>query len=56
MYLARKLIDLSYEDIGRKFGNKDHSTIIYAIKRIEDQKSKNKKVVNHLKDLTALLT
>jgi chromosomal replication initiator protein len=56
MYLCRKLIDLSYKDIGKKFGNKDHSTIIYAIKRIEQQKSKNKKVLNHLKDITALLT
>ena len=56
MYLSRKLIDLSYKDIGKNFGNKDHSTIIYAIKRVEQQKIKNKKVINHLKDLTALLT
>jgi chromosomal replication initiator protein len=56
MYLSRKLIDLSYKDIGKDFGNKDHSTIIYAIKRIEEQKIKNKKVLNHLEDLTSLLT
>ena len=56
MYLSRELIDLSYTDIGKNFGKKDHSTIIYAIKKIKEQKSKNKRIVNHLKDLTNLLT
>ncbi len=35
MYLARSLTSCSYPEIGLKFGGKDHSTIIHAIKKIE---------------------
>lgn len=35
MYISRNLTDLSYPEIGERFGGKDHSTIIHAIKKIE---------------------
>ncbi|MDW7645166.1 MAG: chromosomal replication initiator protein DnaA [Desulfuromonadales bacterium] len=35
MYLSRQLTSFSFPDIGEKFGGKDHSTIIHAIKKIE---------------------
>ena len=35
MYICRNLTSLSYPEIGSKFGGKDHSTIIHAIKKIE---------------------
>ena len=35
MYICRKLTSSSYPEIGNKFGGKDHSTIIHAIKKIE---------------------
>ena len=35
MYLARKYTRLSFKEIGTSFGNKDHSTVIYAVQRIE---------------------
>ncbi|MFA7534744.1 MAG: chromosomal replication initiator protein DnaA [Desulfuromonadales bacterium] len=35
MYLARQLTSSSYPEIGERFGGKDHSTIIHAIKKIE---------------------
>jgi len=37
MYIARQLTSSSYPEIGEKFGGKDHSTIIHAIKKIEKQ-------------------
>jgi chromosomal replication initiator protein len=36
MYLARQLTSSSYPEIGERFGGKDHSTIIHAIKKIEN--------------------
>jgi len=35
MYICRNMTNLSYPEIGAKFGGKDHSTIIHAIKKIE---------------------
>ena len=35
MYLSRQLTDCSYPEIGERFGGKDHSTIIHAIRKIE---------------------
>ncbi len=54
MYLARKLTDDSFPDIGAKIGGKDHSTVIYANNKIqklimEDVKVKN--VVAELEDI-----
>ncbi len=37
MYLSRQLTSCSYPEIGDRFGGKDHSTIIHAIKKIERQ-------------------
>ncbi len=35
MYISRNMTNLSYPEIGEKFGGKDHSTIIHAIKKID---------------------
>lgn len=35
MYLVRKHLDLSYSQIGKEFGGRDHSTIISAYDKIE---------------------
>ncbi len=34
IYLSRELTKASYPEIGEKFGGKDHSTVIYAVKKI----------------------
>ena len=39
MYISRNMTNLSYPEIGDKFGGKDHSTIIHAIKKIEEKMS-----------------
>jgi chromosomal replication initiator protein len=35
MYIARERLKLSYPDIGRRFGGKDHTTVISAYRKIE---------------------
>ena len=36
MYLAKRLTTRSLPEIGRKFGGRDHSTVIHAVRRIEE--------------------
>ena len=36
MYLAKKLTLRSLPEIGRMFGDRDHSTVIHAVRRIAD--------------------
>jgi chromosomal replication initiator protein len=36
VYLARQLTDLSYADIGRALGNRDHTTIMHADRRLAE--------------------
>lgn len=43
MYIARQLSQLSLSDIGKHFGGKDHSTVIYACKQVEERMSKDEK-------------
>ncbi len=35
MYLARKLTRASFPEIGRAFGNKDHSTVVKGVKKLD---------------------
>ena len=37
MYLMRQLTDLSLVDIGRYFGGRDHTTVIYACAKVSEQ-------------------
>jgi len=41
MYLIRNMLNLSLAEIGEFFGGKDHSTVIYAIKKIENLKTRD---------------
>jgi len=43
MYLSKKLTTKSLPEIGRKFTGRDHTTVIHAIKKIEDLMQKDKK-------------
>ncbi len=37
MYLAKKLTSRSLPEIGRRFGGRDHSTVLHAVRKIEAQ-------------------
>ena len=36
MYLAKVLTPRSYPEIGRKFGGRDHTTVMHAVRKIEE--------------------
>ena len=44
MYLAKRLTTRSLPEIGRKFGGRDHSTVIHAVKRIEALRASDREV------------
>ena len=53
MYLVRKLTNLSLPDIGKEF-NKDHSTVLYNIRKVEMALKKGDTTVqNNIRDITA---
>ena len=41
MYLCRKYLDISLDDIGKAIGGRDHSTVLHADKKIKADLSKN---------------
>lgn len=41
MYLAKVLTPRSYPEIGRKFGGRDHSTVIHAVRLIDDLRKRD---------------
>jgi len=41
MYLSKQLTSLSLSDIGKNFGGKDHATVIYSYKQIEDKRARD---------------
>lgn len=56
MYISRKYTDLTFKEIGYLFGNRDHSTVLYAIRKIEKLKSRKKNIKNDINNIVNLLT
>ena len=53
MYLCRELTDLSLPEIGRRFGGRDHSTVIHAINKILKQLPERSACYEQVQELTA---
>ena len=54
MFLAKKLTSRSLPEIGRRFANRDHTTVIHAVKtitRLADQDDEMKKNISQIKNL-----
>ncbi|MFD0452325.1 chromosomal replication initiator protein DnaA [Rhodococcus aetherivorans] len=52
MYLCRELTDLSLPKIGQTFG-RDHTTVMYADKKIRKEMTERRKVYDQVQELTA---
>ncbi|WP_375484616.1 chromosomal replication initiator protein DnaA [uncultured Jatrophihabitans sp.] len=53
MYLCRELTDLSLPKIGEKFGNRDHTTVMHAERKIRAQMAEKLTVYNQITELTS---
>ena len=56
MYLTKKLTTRSLPEIGRKFGGRDHTTVIHAVKKIEELKESNSKFDEDVNLITQMIT
>ena len=52
MYLSKKLTTKSLPDIGRKFTGRDHTTVIHAIKKVEELMAADKKFEYEVQDIS----
>jgi chromosomal replication initiator protein len=51
MYVCRDLTDLSYPEIGRVFGNRDHTTVIHAVEKIGGLMSERRQIYDQVTQL-----
>ncbi len=51
MYLIRSMTNLSVVDIGKVFDNRDHSTVLYSIQRVEDKMKRDPSYAEKVKEL-----
>ena len=51
MYLVRRYTELSFPDIGRLFGNRDHATVQHACKKIKAELSRDADLRNAVQTL-----
>jgi chromosomal replication initiator protein len=52
MYLCRELTDLSLPKIGQQFGNRDHTTVMHADRKIRQQMAERRATYNQVTELT----
>jgi len=51
MYFAKKLTTSSLPEIGRKFSNRDHTTVIHAVKKIEELMNKDNEIKQKVSEI-----
>ena len=51
MYLFRELTDLSFPNIAKEFGGRDHTTVIHAVDRIKTQMKERRQVFQQVQEL-----
>ena len=56
MYLAKQLTARSLPEIGRRFGGRDHTTVLHAIRKIEGEINGNNRLRDEIDELKKLLS
>jgi chromosomal replication initiator protein len=55
MYLAKQLTTRSLPDIGRRFGGRDHTTVLHAVRRIEELRGQDPSISADIETLARKL-
>lgn len=55
MYIARKLTDLSLPKLGQEFGGRDHSTVLHACNKIDEDMENSQEIKKNVDDLISML-
>jgi chromosomal replication initiator protein len=48
MYLAKTMTSRSLPDIGRRFGGRDHTTVIHGVRKIEELRVSDAQIADDL--------
>jgi chromosomal replication initiator protein len=56
MYLAKQLTARSLPEIGRRFGDRDHTTVLHAVRKIEGALADNPRLKNEIDELKKMLS
>jgi len=56
MYLARENTDLTFPDIARRFGGRNHTTVMHAVKRTADHLTTDREAFDTVRELTERLS
>ena len=56
MHICRELTDLSLPKIGTHFGNRDHTTVMYATKKISSEMREKRYIYNQVSEIIQKIT
>jgi chromosomal replication initiator protein len=55
MFLSKRLTAKSLPEIGRRFGGRDHTTVIHAVRKIEELRSLDSQIAEDVELLRRML-
>ena len=55
MYLAKTMTPRSLPEVGRRFGNRDHTTVLHAVRKVEELITTDKQMAEDIETLKRLL-
>ena len=55
IYLCRQMLDLPYNYIGKQFGGKDHTTIMYSVTNIEEKLKENRELREEMENIKRII-
>ncbi|WP_130470206.1 chromosomal replication initiator protein DnaA [Candidatus Magnetaquicoccus inordinatus] len=55
MYLCKQLTKHSFPEIGKQFGDRDHTTVMHAVRKIDEQQIVDSDLAEELRTLTGML-